>query len=157
MHASYYIFHGNGGRAVLDLTLIFFSRSELLCRRFAPLSHSKILFHKITIQSNNAFFKPALYLTGAEVSFFYSQRHYVPPITLFWKFSSRIGLISFDDILHNLCQVDLFDQVPLSEIAIVDKPETLAFEVVAERVEWAVNNETLTPEDFRTFLASLKL
>ena len=44
----------------------------------------------------------------------------------------------------------MFDQVPRSKISTIDKPEALSFEVVAKRVEWAVNNETV-PEDFRTF------
>ena len=44
----------------------------------------------------------------------------------------------------------MFDQVPRSKISVIDKPEALSFEVVAERVEWAVNNETV-PEDFRSF------
>ena len=79
----YYIFQGEGGREVLDLYLILFIKSELLCRRFALLSNSEILFHKIAIRSNTAIFKPALHLTGAKVSFLCSQRHYVPPITLF--------------------------------------------------------------------------
>ena len=89
----YYIFHGEGGWAVLDLTLIFSIKSKLLWKRFAPLSNSKTLFHKIALRSNTKIFKPALHLTGAYVSFLYSQHHYVPPITL--KFSTRIGIISF--------------------------------------------------------------
>ena len=64
---QYYIFYGEGGRAVLDLSLILFIKSELLCRYFAPLSNSKILFHKIAVRSNTAIFKPALHLTGAQM------------------------------------------------------------------------------------------
>ena len=45
----YYVFHGEGGRAVLDLSLILFIKSELLCRRLAALSNSKILVHKIAV------------------------------------------------------------------------------------------------------------
>ena len=78
-----YIFHGEGGRAVLDLSLILFIKSELFCRRFVLLSNSKILFHKIAVRSNTAIFKPTLHLTGAKVFFLCSQRHYVPPIILF--------------------------------------------------------------------------
>ena len=47
----------------------------------------------------------------------------------------------------------MFDQVPRSKISIIDKPEALAFEIVTEQMEWAANNETLIPEDFRTFLS----
>ena len=78
----YYIFHGEGGRAVLDLSFILFIKSELLCRRFAPLSISKILFLKIVVRSNTVILKPVLHLTEAQISFLCSQRHYVPPITL---------------------------------------------------------------------------
>ena len=48
----------------------------------------------------------------------------------------------------------MFDQVPCSKISIIDKADALAFDFVAEHVEWAMNNETLIPEDFS---ASLKL
>ena len=37
-----------GGWAVLDLSSILFIKSELHCRRFAPLCNSEILFHKIS-------------------------------------------------------------------------------------------------------------
>ena len=47
----------------------------------------------------------------------------------------------------------MFDQVPSCKISIIDKSEALAFEVVAERVEWGLNNETLIPEGFKTFLS----
>ena len=104
----YYIFHGESGRAVLDLSLILFIKLELLCRCFTPLSNSKILFHKIAVWSNTAIFKPVLHLTGAQVSFLCSQGHYVPLMTLLWEFFTSITIISF---LQNLCQVDLFDQV----------------------------------------------
>ena len=54
-------------------------------------------------------------------------------------------------VLVELCQVDLFDQVPRSKISTINKPEAFAFKAVAERVEGAVNNETLMPKDFRAF------
>ena len=37
-----------GGWEVLDLSSILFIKSELRCRRFAPLSNSEILIHKIS-------------------------------------------------------------------------------------------------------------
>ena len=106
------------------------------------------------MRSNTVVFKPALHLTGPQVSFLCSQYHYVSPLTLFWKFSSCIGILSF---LYNLCQVDLFDQVSRSNISVIDKPEALTFEALAEHVEGAVNNKTLIPEDFKHFLTSFKL
>ena len=105
-------------------------------------------FHKIAVPSNIALFKPSLHFTGAQVSFLYSQGRYVSPITLPWKFSTRIGITSF---LQNLSLEDLFDQVSYSKISIIDKTEALPYEVVAEPVKSAVNNETLTPEDFKMF------
>ena len=49
----------------------------------------------------------------------------------------------------------MFDQVLRSKISVINKPEALAFEVVAERVGWTVNYETLIPEDFKTFFSQL--
>ena len=51
----------------------------------------------------------------------------------------------------------MFDQVLRSKISVIDKPEVLAFEVVAERVGWAVNYEKLIPEDFKTFFNQLEI
>ena len=53
------------GGQLLDLSLILFTKSELLCRRFTPLINSKFFFQKIAVRSNTAIFKPALDLTGA--------------------------------------------------------------------------------------------
>ena len=78
----YYIFPEKGGRAVLDISLILFVKSELLCRRFVPLRNSKILFKKNTLRSNCHLQTraPSYWSLGP---FLCSYRHYVPPITLF--------------------------------------------------------------------------
>ena len=111
-------------------------------------------FHKIAVSFNIALFKPSLHFTGAQVPFLYSQRRYVSPIPLSWKFSTRIGITSF---LQNLCLVDLFDQVSHSKISIIDKTEALAYEVVAKPVKSAVDNETLIPEDFKMLFNQPKI
>ena len=87
--------HGECGSAVLDISLILFIKSDLLCRRFVPLSNYKGLVYKITVGSNTVVFEPMPHLAGAQITCLSSQLHYVSPTMLFWKFSRRIGAIFF--------------------------------------------------------------
>ena len=67
--------------------------------------------------------------------------------TLFWKFATFAGIMSF---LQNLCHVDGLDQEPLSKISHNERPDTVAFEVEAALVECPLKILTSTPANFNT-------
>ena len=50
--------------------------------------------------------------------------------------------------LYNLCQVDAFDQEPLSKISHNERPDKLAFQVEAAYVECLLKIFTSTPANF---------
>ena len=84
--------------AVLDLPLIYFMKSELLCGRFAKFYFIESQFNLIL---NSRY--PVLQLGGVKVCFFCPKHYQLVLKILVWT-------ISF---LHKFCQVDLFDQNPV--------------------------------------------